>query len=187
MRPELNSKAYGGINLFTSLIWLVSSVFIIHDFEEIIVIERWLQKNEKELLTKIPKTFHSYFQKIFPKHTAGFALAVLVEYIVILLFTIIAIFVKQNYWSVIGILSIVTLLFLHCFTHISQSIILKRYTPGVFTAIVLLIPFSLYFYYVDLTHQMINWRMIWISLPIGVVIFVLFNQLGFFLGKKLEK
>ena len=173
--------------MITSLIWLVSCVFIIHDFEEIVVMERWLQKNEKDVLTKLPLKFHSYFQKLFPKHTAGFALAVLVEYIVIMICTFIAIFEKQHEWAVIGVLSIVSILFLHCFTNIGQSIMLKSYTPGVFTAIILLIPFSLYFYHYVLTHQMIDWRMIWFSVPIGIIILVTFNQLGLFLGKKLEK
>jgi len=171
--------------LFTSLIWLVSCVFIIHDFEEIIVMERWLQKNEKDLLTKIPLKFHSYFQKFFPKNTAGFALGVLVEYVVIMICTFNAIFDRQHEWAVIGVLSIVSILFLHCFTHIGQSIMLKRYTPGVFTASILLIPFSLYFYYFGLTYQIIDWRMISLSVPIGIMIFILFNQIGLFLGKKL--
>jgi len=144
-------------------------------------------KKRKDVLTKLPLKFHSYFQKLFPKHTAGFALAVLVEYIVIMICTFIAIFEKQHEWAVIGVLSIVSILFLHCFTNIGQSIMLKSYTPGVFTAIILLIPFSLYFYHYVLTHQMIDWRMIWFSVPIGIIILVTFNQLGLFLGKKLEK
>lgn len=168
------------------LIWLVSSVFILHDFEEIIVIEKWLRKNEKDLLNVIPERFHSYFYKVFPRNTAGFAVAVLLEYIEIMALTLIAASGTGNAWNFLGVLAVVSILFLHCFTHIGQAILLKRYTPGVLTAIILLIPFSLYFYHYFLSKQIINWIMIWISLPIGVILVAILNQLGLILGKRLE-
>jgi hypothetical protein len=167
------------------LIWLVPSVFILHDFEEIIVMENWLKKNEKDLLTKIPSRFHGYFHKVFPTSTAGFSVAVLVEYVGILVATIIAVTGKEPHWRLIGTLAVVTILFLHCFTHIAQAVYLKRYTPGVFTAIVVLVPFSLYFYNYFLSKQLITWNMIWVSIPLGMILVAILNQFGLFCGKRL--
>lgn len=172
---------------YSSLIWLVLSVFIIHDFEEIIVMERWISKNEGKLLNVLPQRFHGYFQRTFPRKTAGFAIAVLLEYFGILFTVFIALFGKQYEWSVVGILGIVSILFLHSFTHLTQSMILKIYTPGVLTAIVLLIPFCIYFYSYVLSKDITNWVMIWYSIPVGVLLALFFNQIGLLLGKKLEK
>jgi hypothetical protein len=169
------------------LIWLVPSVFIIHDFEEIIMVENWLKNNEKDVLMIIPARFHDYFAKVFPKNTAGFSVAVLVEYIGILAATIVAVTGNGNPMKLIGTLAVVTILFLHCFTHIVQSVILKRYTPGVITAIVLLVPFSVYFYHYFLSKQFITWNMIWLSIPLGIILVVVLNQSGLLLGKRLVK
>ncbi|MBS4211795.1 HXXEE domain-containing protein [Neobacillus rhizophilus] len=170
----------------TILIWAVASVFIIHDFEEIIVMEGWLKRNEKDILKVLPKRFHNYFIRVFPRHTAGFALAVLVEYIGILLTIILAMGGAAKHWTLIGILSVVSILFIHSFTHICQAIILRRYTPGVATAVILLIPFCLYFYQFALVIEAIDWPMIWISIPVGVILVVFFNQVGLIWGKRLE-
>ncbi|MFD2617844.1 HXXEE domain-containing protein [Terrilactibacillus laevilacticus] len=172
---------------FSSLIWLVLSVFIIHDFEEIIVVEKWLNKNEKRILSVLPKRFHGYFNRVFPRHTAGFSVAVLVEYIGILFMVFLALWGQEYEWSIVGILSVVSILFLHSFTHLAQAIVLKGYTPGVLTAIILLIPFCIYFFSYVLQMGLINWMMILISVPVGVVLTLFLNQLGLFLGKQLEK
>ncbi|WP_251549200.1 HXXEE domain-containing protein [Neobacillus muris] len=170
----------------TVLIWMVASIFILHDFEEIITVESWFKKNEKELFHAVPKRFHSYINRIFPRHTAGFALAVLVEYIGILIVTFLAVFGLRENWTLLGILSVVTILFLHSFSHIGQCLFFKRYTPGVVTSIFLVIPFSVYFFHFTLSEEFIDWRMIWWSIPMGVILVFVFNQAGLALGKKLE-
>lgn len=171
---------------FHLLVWLVSSVFIIHDFEEIIVLEKWLIKNENELLMTIPMKFHNYFNKLFPKKTSSFACAVLVEYIGLLGCIFLSLFANYHEWSTIGILAVVSILFLHSFTHIGQMVLLKRYTPGVLTAIFVVIPFSVYFYEFVLSHDIVQWKLIWLSLPTGFVLVAFLNQLGLWLGKKIE-
>lgn len=171
---------------FHLLVWLVSSVFIIHDFEEIIVVEKWLLKNEKELLMTIPIKFHNYFNRIFPKKSSVFACAVLVEYIGLLGCIFLSIFNHYHEWSIIGILGVVSILFLHSFTHIGQMVVLKRYTPGVWTAIFVVIPFSVYFYDFVLPHDIVHWKLIGLSIPAGFVLVPCLNQFGLWLGKKIE-
>ncbi|WP_462409315.1 HXXEE domain-containing protein [Neobacillus sp. Marseille-QA0830] len=170
----------------TVLIWLVASVFILHDFEEIITVEGWLKKNEKDVLKVVPKRFHPYINRVFPHGTAGFSVAVLVEYIGILQVTFLASYGHGEGWTFLGILSVVTILFIHSFTHIGQCLLFKKYTPGVVTSIILVIPFSIYFFHFLLSGHFIDWKMIWWSIPIGAVLMLLFNQVGLALGKAIE-
>ncbi|UUV26641.1 HXXEE domain-containing protein [Lysinibacillus sp. FN11] len=38
-----------------TLIWLFPILFIIHDFEEIIMVEKWLQNNRHKLYERLPQ------------------------------------------------------------------------------------------------------------------------------------
>ncbi|WP_052352788.1 HXXEE domain-containing protein [Neobacillus dielmonensis] len=170
----------------TVLIWMVASIFILHDFEEIITVEGWLSKNKEDVFQIVPKRFHQYINQVLPRSTAGFSVAVLVEYIGIVIVTFLAIFGQGEDWTLLGILSVVTILFIHSFTHIGQFLYFKRYTPGVVTSIILVIPFSIYFFYYTLSRDFIDWAMIWWSFPIGFVLMLILNQVGLALGKIIE-
>jgi hypothetical protein len=155
------------------LIWLFPIIFGIHDFEEIIVVEKWLSKNKEDLIKFLPKRAISLFEKNFARKTNQFSLAVYVEFILISLSTIFVFlngFTGGYKWLYLGLYSV---FFLHSFTHIGQTILLKRYTPGVITSILFIIPYGVWFYGVLLENKTIVVRDLWISLPIGMILFAL--------------
>ncbi|QPA32310.1 HXXEE domain-containing protein [Thermaerobacillus caldiproteolyticus] len=51
---------------------------------------------------------------------------------------------------------LLAIFFAHVFTHIGQTFYLKKYTPGVITSIILVLPYSLYAYYRLLKEQVIS-------------------------------
>ncbi len=112
---------------FISLIWLFPLIFMVHDFEEIIFQEWWFNKERLSLLKKYPKVVKEYEQI----STAGFALAVSEEFIVLLIIALTAI-VFQWYYLWLG--TLVTFL-IHLIIHIVQWVIYKKYIPAIITVI----------------------------------------------------
>jgi len=156
------------------LVWLFPIIFAIHDFEEIVVVEKWIAKNKQDLANKLPKRALNYFEKNFAMEIHQFSIVVYAEFVIIsaaTLFVYLYGFVGFYKWFYLGLFAV---LFFHAFTHIGQAILLKRYTPGVLTSILLLIPYGLWFYYVLLQTNIISYSDIWISVPVGVIIFALF-------------
>lgn len=73
-----------------TLIWLFPIIFIIHDFEEIILIEKWLHHNCHKLYERLPPKIANKVVKQFSMTTAQFAVAVLFIFLFVSLSTILA-------------------------------------------------------------------------------------------------
>jgi len=131
-------------------------------------------KNKDDLLKILPKRAIPFFEKNFAKKTNQFSLVVYFEFILISLSTILVFLNGFHEWYKWLYLGLYTVFFLHSFTHIGQTILLKRYTPGVITSIMFILPYGVLFYYVLLENSTIMMRDIWISIPIGLVLFALF-------------
>jgi len=69
--------------------------------------------------------------------------------------------------------------------HVGQSVILKSYTPGVITSLLVLIPGGILIYKFLLQWDFVNMTQILISIPTGTVLIfpILFGSL--FISKKL--
>lgn len=149
------------------LIWLFPILFIFHDFEEIIMMEKWLNKYSNVLYEKLPKKLADKVIKQFSMSTAQFAVAVVIIFLFVSGSTIMAIqSLNERPFGNIYIFTIVMLtFFLHAFTHIGQSLLFHSITPGAFTSIIIVIPYSLVLFHTLLAYQIITWNIIFICLP----------------------
>ncbi|WP_433745840.1 HXXEE domain-containing protein [Falsibacillus pallidus] len=135
--------------------------------------EKWVERNRKDLYEKLPKKAISYFERNFAKKTNQFSLVVYVEFVVISFSTILLYlegFQGWYKWLYLGLMSVFVL---HSLTHIGQAVLLKRYTPGVITSVILIIPYGVVFYRTLLEAGTIDIADIWISIPVGIVVFML--------------
>ncbi|RDI40948.1 HXXEE domain-containing protein [Falsibacillus pallidus] len=176
-KTTLSSSVDGGVFITqwtVLLIWLFPIIFAIHDFEEIVVVEKWIGRNRKDLHERLPKKAIFYFEKNFAKKTNQFSLVVFVEFVVISLSTILLYLEGFQGWCKWLYLGLMSVFVLHSLTHIGQAILLKRYTPGIITSVVLIIPYGLVFYRTLLEAGTINIADIWMSIPVGIVVFMLF-------------
>ena len=155
-----------------TLIWLFPIMFILHDFEEIIMVEKWLNTKSPILYAKLPKKAADRVIKQFSMSTAQFAVAVVVIFFFVSSSTFSASqFVNQEQFGNIYIFIIVTLtFFLHAFTHLGQSIFLCSITPGAVTSLIIIIPYSLILYRSLLMNNVITWNNIFICLPFCLLI-----------------
>ncbi|GAU79265.1 HXXEE domain-containing protein [Fusibacter sp. 3D3] len=117
-----------------TLAWMLPLIFIVHDFEEIILIKSWKAKNQDLFLA--PTGFKPYDHF---KSSEQFSIAVLEELILFIgvsFYTVL----RQNYLVWIGTFFAVTF---HFIPHFLFCLRVKRFVPGAFTAL-LALPFSLW-------------------------------------------
>jgi hypothetical protein len=162
-----------------SLIWLFIATFMIHDFEEIIFIERWMSRYHVIVCSVLPKCFRRWFNSFQSIKSSQFSVAVALELIVFIPTTILA----AEFHSYLLFIGFNAILLIHVFTHFFQSLILRMYTPGVVTAIVVTLPYSVYLFYRLADMGILNWTVLSNSLVVGMILVpvVIF---GHFIGKK---
>lgn len=121
------------------LIWAGPLVFLVHDYEEILTVERWIQDN----IHALPGIMRPLAASIT---TASFAASV-----VILAFAFVACSWHGTHALREGRTPWLALfcgasLFANAIGHIAQALVFGGYVPGVVTAVVVCIPFGLYGY-----------------------------------------
>lgn len=137
--------------------WLFPIIFMIHDFEEIILIKQW-KKNQfyKSLKYKPYLDFTS---------TASFSIAVAQEFIIFSTVTLIT-NLTDGYFLWFGLFAAIII---HFFIHCLISIKIKKYHPGLITAVIFL-PMGVY--YLFRSALLLNFSLITILLLslIGVIL-----------------
>ncbi|MFE6795916.1 HXXEE domain-containing protein [Paenibacillus chitinolyticus] len=119
-----------------AVVWLFLAAFMIHDFEEIIFVESWMNRNYERLRPLIPGPGQKLFKDMSNVKSSQFAVAVFVEFILFVPVTYLA--AERGIWALF--IGFNALLFVHVFTHLGQSILLRSYTPGVVTAVAVSLP-----------------------------------------------
>ena len=116
--------------------WLFPTLFMIHDFEEIIFVKAWRQKYQKEReLSKMKKKPFDHF-----KSTATFSIGVEIIFLILSSITFLSVTFNSFYiWY--GLFFAITSHFV--VAHIRLSFQFGHYTPGVLTSLIFL-PISMY-------------------------------------------
>ncbi len=127
-------------------VWVLSFliIFMLHNLEEIITIERWFQKTYPRVSKRIPSFAQKELKNYKDITSVQFSIVVFVFSVFVSALILIAVN-TQHHYLFLG----VTLLFaLNIFTHPLQALYLRCYTPGFLTSLLLIIPYySLFFYH----------------------------------------
>ncbi len=125
------------------LIWLFPFAFMLHDFEELILFEPWLKKNESIIIgrvkNKVPAFFEKQFNSVLGKTTPQFAFPICLIFIL----TFISSLLAAGFGKYAFFLLASSLFFLHGFLHVGQAILLQRYIPALITSVLIVIPYGL--------------------------------------------
>lgn len=118
-------------------LWLFVIVFMLHDFEEIITVENWSQKTT-HLVKNTNNKLKLFIWKFWNINSYSFAK----RDVFIFLLASSVVFLKVQFinsnWIAVFFISFLCFVLLHNLVHIIQTIILKAYTPGLYTATYLL-------------------------------------------------
>ncbi len=114
-----------------TLMWLLPVVFMIHDFEEIIMMRPWYLRNEAFLKVRFPRLVGS-IARTGKLSTSAFALAAAEEFVVLSVVTFVCVeYGLYSVWAgfLIGF-------FIHLVYHIGSFIVMRRYVPYVITSVI---------------------------------------------------
>ncbi|MGA9526241.1 MAG: HXXEE domain-containing protein [Myxococcaceae bacterium] len=114
-----------------SILWLLPVFFMLHDFEEIIMIKPWFTRHEDTLRTRLPAAagrLLPHFQRL---STSAFALAVAEEF---MLLSAVTVLVVEHGWYELWA-GVLLVLLLHFVMHQGQAIFFRGYVPVVLTTV----------------------------------------------------
>ncbi|MBI0577281.1 HXXEE domain-containing protein [Neobacillus cucumis] len=164
-----------------AVIWLFPIIFMFHVLEEIITVDSFMAKFKN----KVPRSFLAKLalnvKKMLGANSSQFSIAVTWILLIITFITFKTAFhipMGDNFLLFIAALNI---FFLQAFSHIGQTFILRVYTPGVITAFVIVIPYSLLTYSCLFELGLIDGHLLFKSIPFSMVmvpIFLIGNLLG---------
>ncbi len=120
------------------VIWAFPVVFLIHDLEEVFTAERFWAANRGRL------PLVTRFTTRIEVTTRMFAVAVAILFVVVLAATFAASGTLRRGVAIDIFAIAVVLLLLNVFTHAGQSVLLRIYSPGVISAILVVLPYTLY-------------------------------------------
>lgn len=169
------------MNSFQLLVCMLPVVFMLHDFEEIIFVNAWIGKNREYLKERFPRISSRILPRLEKRSTAGFALAVAEEFLLLSVVTFGSVFFGYYYlW-----LSFFMGFSIHLVVHIVQWLIIRRYVPAIITSI-LALPYSIYTFTVIVEQSMFQPSDIILWTAIGIA-FVPINLLfAHMLGEKYD-
>lgn len=166
-----------------ALMLMLPIVFMLHDFEEIIMSGRWMAENQTRLAKRFPKACRLLTEKgPFRFSAEGRAVAVLCEFVLISAAASAAVF--SGFYPLW--LAAFMAYFLHLFAHIGQWILWRGYIPAIMTAI-LSLPYCVYMmiYLIELGFFSAATWIVW-SVT-GIVLTALSFPAAFFLAGRLEQ
>lgn len=165
-----------------TLMWLFPIVFMIHDFEEIIMMKPWRNRFSALLNDRLPKWLRNTANRTLNLSTPGFAFAVLLIFVMLSIVTYICVELDfKAFW-----LGIVTVYFLHLIMHLFQGIFLKNYVPAIISSILTGI-YCLYVFWYASRYFDISWLQVGLSILIGMVPFVGMFALIIFLANLFDR
>lgn len=155
----------------TLYLWLLPLSWVVHDLEELLLRDRWKRRNGTrldELANRSRNT--ARVVRIHSTSTREFGVAVLV--VGALLFSVTAV-ATQNLdgnWTILYAIFLGGYFF-HAFIHVGQSVLLRGYTPGVVTAVTVVMPASTILYSVLLQASVFDGRLVVLTALTGLLVF----------------
>lgn len=146
--------------------WLLPVVFMIHEFEEIIMMRPWYSRNERYITARFPGIAGS-IARSGKLSTSAFSLAAAEEFVIISAVTLVC--VEYGLYSVWAGLLIG--FFIHLVYHIGSFLLMGRYVPYVITSVIAGI-FSVYALIVLIDGGYLAWIdvIIWSIVAIAFII-----------------
>ncbi|RFA36332.1 HXXEE domain-containing protein [Virgibacillus dokdonensis] len=159
-------------------IFIFLIIFMLHNLEEIIMVERWMKKTYPRVKHKVPPFMQKELDDFKDITAAQFAIVVFGVSILASILLLISL-TNEQYYLFLGI----SLAFaINIFSHPLQSLLLWCYTPGVITSIFLIIP-----YYILLFNHLYATDMVNLNMFLGALVVVTLFILVFLFSQKIGK
>lgn len=114
-----------------TVMWLLPVAFMVHDLEEVVMMQPWYRKNEQFLRARFPRLISS-ISRTGTMSTPAFALAAGEEFVVLAAITFVCVeYGLYDVWAgfLLGF-------FLHLVYHVGSFFVMGRYVPYVITSLI---------------------------------------------------
>jgi hypothetical protein len=153
---------------FSLLVWTVPLTIVIHNGEEALTMPRWAAEN---LLT-VAQQFSVHISRVPTADELYVALAM--GALVPLLVALVAFLSGPRTLALYLLAGIQGIMLANAFVpHLVGTIILRRYTPGVVTAVLVIIPFSIFWFHRIRRRGFAERRPLIISFVVGALVYPL--------------
>jgi hypothetical protein len=113
-----------------TMMWLLPIVFMLHDFEEIIMFRPWLDKNRDLLARRFPWLVNKVLPTYVQMSTSGFAFAVAIIFLLISAVTFVSVELNLTaLWMGVFLVFAIHLIF-----HVIQYLIFSSYVPVIISS-----------------------------------------------------
>lgn len=116
-----------------TIIYLLPLVFMLHEFEEIIMLPTWLRQNQAQLVRRFPAA-QRIFHSLGKLPTPAFSLAVTEEFLLLSACTLIA----TAYGHITAWYCCLLAFSVHLIVHLIQFLIIRKYIPAIVTTLLCL-------------------------------------------------
>lgn len=159
---------------FDRLLWLVPVFLAIHNFEEAPFMEKWYRR----LPMKLPLTIT----------TRQFMIAVMIITLAGLVVTYLGVEYMADQTGYLIVLGIQAIMLFNAFVpHIATTIRFRTYSPGVITAILIILPFSFYLFRRAFEDDILGWTQLWIMFGIAPFATVIIAYVSLQIGRAFDK
>ncbi|WP_238251710.1 HXXEE domain-containing protein [Capnocytophaga cynodegmi] len=165
------------------LMVLLPVVFMVHDFEEVVMFETWLSKNRDEFRQRFPKLEKFLTRNnFFAYSTADFAVAVAHEFLLLSVVCYLSVWFGSYGWWFAGFMAF----FIHLWMHIVQWFVYGKYIPVIITSL-LSLPYCFYTFWKFVESDILFFEeMFWWTI-VGIVVMIASFPLAFFWASKFHK
>jgi len=165
------------------LMALLPVIFMIHEYEEIIMFRRWLVRNRDELRKRFPK-LEAFLarQGIFDYSTATFAVGTAHEFLLLSVISFCAVWQEAYQWWFAVFMGYSV----HLLVHIAQWAVYRKYVPVIVTSL-LTLPYCIYSFTEFVGASLLSPLQMLLWTIIGIVLTALSLPSAFFFMSKLHK
>ena len=165
------------------IIMLFLVVFMIHEYEEIIMFRRWIDRNREELRERFPK-IESFFTRhgAFDYSTSTFAVGTAHEFILVSVVSFYSVWTGQyQLWF-----AALTGYSVHLLMHIVQWIVYRKYVPVIITSL-LTLPYCIYSFVEFSKVTVLSFSQMVLWAVIGIVLTILSVFSAFFFMDRFQR
>ncbi|MBB4826312.1 hypothetical protein HNO89_003571 [Sporosarcina luteola] len=124
-------------------IWLFVIIFMLHDFEEIIAVEHWSGRVEQRV-KKLDRKLGYMIWRFWNINSYQFAKRDIFIFLAASFITLLKVQFMESGWAAAMYSIFLIIVLLHNAIHLVQTIILRSYTPGLYTSLLIVTPYCIY-------------------------------------------
>ena len=163
-----------------TLLWLLPIIFMIHRFEELIMMQEYVKDNFDDIVFKSPEKLIKRLRAISVMPANHYCATAFVEFATISLITFYT--AETRRYNLFGAVSV--FLFLHTFIHLTASIHLKKLTPGIITGLAIVIPYGFKIFMFLTTKETVNIGTILLNIIFILIVYPPFRNMMQMWGSK---